>query len=279
MTTRRPAAATPVAGVRSTTSRPTRRRPSGRSTPRAARSRSRSTARPRPRSRSTRTARAVQSAIDALSNVEPGDVAVNCGNNPCTQPALPTQLISATPMTLVFDGQYAQENVPEITTDATGLTGTTPTAPVATTQQANLFHPAVVRRAPLGAQHERPARQDAADQGERERGLRVRPGQPVRPRRGGDAARDLRDGLPQPVPDPGRLRRRRLHDGLLAGLPVPGALRGPRRHRPDGDRPRAEQLRLAAVHGAGPAHVPVELQHRAGRSVSRTGARARQRAR
>ena len=67
-------------------------------------------------------------------------------------------------------------------------------------------------------QHQRPARQGAADQGRRRRQLRHPEGQPVPRGLGQDAAGDLRDGLPEPVPDPGRLRRRRLRDRLLAGL-------------------------------------------------------------
>ena len=89
--------------------------------------------------------------------------------------------------------------------------------------------PGVRRPAQLG-QHERPARQGAADQ--------ARPGdgdlhdsgrQPVRPRPERHAARDLRDGLPQPVPDlrrqGDRLRLRRPTTGPTAALP--SATRGP----------------------------------------------------
>ena len=84
--------------------------------------------------------------------------------------------------------------------------------------------------------------------------------QPVRRRPDGDAARDLRDGLPEPVPDPGRLRRRRVHHGLLARLHAPGAAARARGHGPRRDRAQAGQLRLAAVHGAEPADVRVGLQ-------------------
>ena len=105
--------------------------------------------------------------------------------------------------------------------DAAGLTGHArrPVA-VATTQQGTVQR-AVRRRAPLGAQHERPARQGAAHQGQRRRLATRRPAgtcSPSRGRRRRDPPGDLRDGLPQPVPDPGRRERRRLRDGLLAGL-------------------------------------------------------------
>ena len=91
--------------------------------------------------------------------------------------------------------------------------------------------------APQRAEHERPARQGAAHQGQgrditaadankADFGTRRRrvhdPGrQPVPARRGRaagqDPARGLRDGLPQPVPDPGRRERRRVRQRLLAG--------------------------------------------------------------
>ena len=58
-----------------------------------------------------------------------------------------------------------------------------------------------VRRAAQRRQHQRPARQDPADQGERQRHVLHPVGQPVRPRHGQHPAGDLRDGVPQPVPD------------------------------------------------------------------------------
>ena len=87
------------------------------------------------------------------------------------------------------------------------------------------------------AEHQRPARQGPPHQGQGRRHRRRRrqqgrllgsgtgaytipAGQPVPARRGRaagqDAAGDLRDGLPQPVPHPGRRERRRLHLRLLA---------------------------------------------------------------
>ena len=46
-------------------------------------------------------------------------------------------------------------------------------------------------------------------------------------RAGKDPRRDLRDGLPQPVPHPGRRERRRVHHRLLAGLARQRRGRGP----------------------------------------------------
>ena len=58
-----------------------------------------------------------------------------------------------------------------------------------------------LRRPPQRGQHERPARQDPADQAEDEQARLHDPeGQPVRQEPGEDEARDLRDGPAQPVP-------------------------------------------------------------------------------
>ena len=64
-----------------------------------------------------------------------------------------------------------------------------------------------VRRAALGRQHERPARQGAADQAEGRRRLRDPGGEPVPAGRAQDQAGDLPDGPAQPVPDRGQPRR------------------------------------------------------------------------
>jgi len=67
-------------------------------------------------------ASAVQSALEALSNTNPGDVT-------CTGGALP-----GTPVDATFGGQYAGTDVPQMTADSTGLTGgTSPTVTVTTT--------------------------------------------------------------------------------------------------------------------------------------------------
>jgi hypothetical protein len=64
------------------------------------------------------TAAAVQTALESLSNVNPGDVTVTGGPLPAT-------------ITLTFGGQYAGTNVAQVTVSPTGLTGGTVT--VATT--------------------------------------------------------------------------------------------------------------------------------------------------
>lgn len=72
-------------------------------------------------------AAAVQSALEALSNIAPGDVVVAGG-------ALPS-----TPVTVTFGGAYAGVNVPQMTGDDTGLTGgTDPAVVVTTTEEGGL---------------------------------------------------------------------------------------------------------------------------------------------
>lgn len=66
------------------------------------------------------TAAAVQTALEALSNVDPGDVVVSGGPLPGT-------------ITLTFGGRYVGRNVPQVTVTPTGLTGGTVT--VATTTE------------------------------------------------------------------------------------------------------------------------------------------------
>jgi type 1 glutamine amidotransferase/PKD repeat protein len=73
----------------------------------------------------------VQAALEALSNIDPGDVSVT-GNNGSTGN-----------LTVQFRGQYYQVNVDQMTTDASGLTasGTTAaTAPVNTTLQGGWIY-------------------------------------------------------------------------------------------------------------------------------------------
>ncbi|WP_093803893.1 hypothetical protein [Streptomyces sp. Wb2n-11] len=68
------------------------------------------------------TAAAVQSALEALSNITPGDVVCAGGPHP------------GTPVTVTFGGQYDGLNVTEMTGSAAGLTGgTTPAVTVTTT--------------------------------------------------------------------------------------------------------------------------------------------------
>lgn len=65
------------------------------------------------------TAAEVQTALEALSNVAPGDIAVTGGP------------VNTTPLTLTFYGNLIG-NVNAVTVDNTGLTGTTPDVTVAT---------------------------------------------------------------------------------------------------------------------------------------------------
>lgn len=68
------------------------------------------------------TAAAVQSALEALSNVDPGDVVCAGGPHP------------GTAVTVTFGGNYLGENVPQMTAASGSLTGgTTPTVTVTTT--------------------------------------------------------------------------------------------------------------------------------------------------
>jgi cytochrome c len=76
-----------------------------------------------------------QAALEGLSNIEPGDILV-------TQ----TQGSNASNgnQTVAFRGRYTQTDVPQMVSDASGLTGTNPTAPVATPVQGNWFQPPFV---------------------------------------------------------------------------------------------------------------------------------------
>ena len=77
------------------------------------------------------TAAQTQSALEALSNVDAGDVVVTQQNN--------TTNASNGLQTVNFRGAYTQTNVPQMTSDASGLVGGGPTAPVATTQEGDWF--------------------------------------------------------------------------------------------------------------------------------------------
>lgn len=66
-------------------------------------------------------ASAVQSALEALSNIEPGDVAVTGGPLPDTA------------VTVTFGGRYLGDNVPQMTASGSLTGGTTPAVAVATT--------------------------------------------------------------------------------------------------------------------------------------------------
>ncbi|MFE6223015.1 hypothetical protein [Streptomyces sp. NPDC057854] len=70
----------------------------------------------------------VQAALEALSNIAPGDVTVSGGPLPGT-------------ITLTFGGQYQGVNVPQVTVTPTGLTGGTVT--VSTTVQGSKEDPVI----------------------------------------------------------------------------------------------------------------------------------------
>ena len=73
------------------------------------------------------TAAAVQTALEGLANVEPGDVVATGGP------------VNTANVTVNFRGQYTQVNVPQMTSDGSGLTGTTPTITHSTTQEGDFF--------------------------------------------------------------------------------------------------------------------------------------------
>jgi PKD repeat protein len=69
-----------------------------------------------------------QTALEGLSNVDPGDVLVT--GNP----------LNTANQTVSFRGRFSEQGVPQMTTDASGLTGADPQAPVATTQEGGWFN-------------------------------------------------------------------------------------------------------------------------------------------
>ena len=103
-------------------------------------------------------------------------------------------------------------------------------------------------------QHQRPARQGAADQGERERDVHDPGRQPVRARHRQHPARDLRDGLPQPVPD----ERRQGHRHRLPRRLRPGRGHDQRQPRPErAGRVQPDHRRPATTAGrTAPAPTP-----------------------
>jgi hypothetical protein len=76
----------------------------------------------------------VESALEALSNLETADVAVTG---------------SAGAYTITFSGQYANTNVPTLVADGTALTGTAPTVTVLTVTEGGVA--GTIRRVPSGA--------------------------------------------------------------------------------------------------------------------------------
>jgi PKD repeat protein/type 1 glutamine amidotransferase len=72
-----------------------------------------------------------QAALEGLGNIEPGDILVTQANN-STNASNGNQTVN-------FRGRYNQTNVPQMTSDASGLTGNGPTAPVATPVEGDWF--------------------------------------------------------------------------------------------------------------------------------------------
>lgn len=72
------------------------------------------------------TASAIQTALEALSNINPGDVVVTGG------------ILTTNPVVITFGGQYAGENVPAITSAQGSLTGTFTIGTVAGGEQSTV---------------------------------------------------------------------------------------------------------------------------------------------
>jgi hypothetical protein len=66
------------------------------------------------------TAKAIEEALEALADIEKGDVGVTGS--------------AGGPFTITFKGRYTDTDVPELTADGTGLVGTTPEVTVETSK-------------------------------------------------------------------------------------------------------------------------------------------------
>ncbi len=77
---------------------------------------------------SNATAAGVAAALEALGTVAPGDLTVTGGP------------VDTANVTLLWTGQYLQQNIDAPVANGSGLTGTTPTVTVTTTVQGNLFN-------------------------------------------------------------------------------------------------------------------------------------------
>ena len=107
-------------------------------------------------------AAAIRTALEELGNVEPGDVVVTGTGN-----------VSTANQTVSFRGAYSQEDVPQLVADATGPHRQRHAdGHDRDDAGGRLVLGAVQRCAPRLAQHQRPARQGAAHQGQRRRLLR-----------------------------------------------------------------------------------------------------------
>ena len=195
--------------------------------------------------RSTPLPRRSTSALEALSNIGTGNIQATGGP------------VNTANVTRHLEGHVrGAERRRQLTSDATGLTGTTPTVTIGDGTGAAAATP-LVRAASGDAGGRRgrsalntndlrgkilrikvkdgditPAEANKANFGAAAR-TRSRPGTCSRSSAGApqaeDEARGLRDGLPEPVPDPGRRERRRVRQRLLAGLADAAAV--PRRPR------------------------------------------------
>ena len=164
------------------------------------------------------TAAQIQAALEALSNIAAGDILVTGGPINTGQP----------------DGELPRRVRPDRTSPrsrptAPALTGTGATlaATTAATSEGDLFSAPFVdaRRTSQNTNDLRGKINRIKVAGRR---LVHDPGREHVPgRHREDPSRDLRDGLPQPVPHPGRRERRRLHHRLLAGLQHAENFRGP----------------------------------------------------
>ena len=154
-----------------------------------------------------------------------------------------------------------------MTADASGLTGTTPSATVALATVAGARASTSGRGGLFNAPHvdARRSAQNTADLRGKVLRIKVKAGDISTPRRtrstaptrcppgtcspgdSPDSPRGLCDGLPQPVPDDPRRERRRLRDRLLTRFAGPADRPRAAGHRSGRDRAPAGELRLAAV--------------------------------
>ena len=119
-----------------------------------------------------------------------------------------------------------------------------------------------VRRPALVGQHERPARQDSAHPREERRRLQRPEREPAPARRRAHEARDLRRGLPQPVPHGGRQEvEQRVRGRLLAGCAGARSRAWPAGNRLLDARGPPGQLRLDLLHDAHDRLRGLRLRH------------------
>ena len=202
---------------------------------------------------------AIDAALEALSNVGADNIQVSGST-----------AVNTNTVNVFFRRALQQSDQNQITGDGSGLEGTGATLTTATAQAGRLVSAADRRLPPQRAEHQRPARQGAAVQGQGRRHHRRRRQQgrlrlghrrvhdpvrePVPARRGRpagqDPARGLRDGLPQPVPHPGGRERRRVRQRLLAGRRTPArraARRAPAATRSCASRPTTAGRRATSA--------------------------------